>query len=143
MPTVVTEITIPNIDVESVWNVVSELDKYPQTMPNVLSVEFQERSEKTAISSWKVMLNDSELTWIERDSFEPFTRLSFESIEGDLEVFRGEWILEQTGPDVHVRFEVEFDLGIPSLAEVLDPVGADALKENSLSMLTALRNQLS
>lgn len=142
MPKVKTELLMPTSDVETVWDVVSAFDEYPKTMSSVIAVEFQERSESQAVTSWTVSLNDSELSWVERDVFEPHRRISFESIDGDLEVFRGEWLLEPVDGGVSVSFEVEFDLGIPSLAEVLDPIGADALRENSMSMLNAIRDKL-
>ncbi|WFR72068.1 hypothetical protein P9209_26580 [Prescottella defluvii] len=37
-----------------------------------------------------------------------------------------------------IRFETRFDLGIPSLAEILDPVAESTLRNNILRILTAL-----
>ena len=138
MPIVQTTLAIPNVELQAVWQAVSAFDKYPETMESVLSVDFLERSDSTAISSWRVSLNGSELAWIEKDTFEPYGRIVFDSIDGDLEVFRGQWVLSELSAGVSVTFEVEFDLGIPSLAEVLNPVGVQALEENSRSMLLGI-----
>ncbi len=94
--------------------------------------------DTTALSSWRVLLNGSELTWDEKDFFHPPHRIDFDQTEGDLEVFRGSWTLSETADGVNVLLEIEFDLGIPSLAAVLDPVGIQAIHSNSRSMLTAI-----
>ena len=115
----------------------SAFDRYPDTMPDVLSVRFHERDEHVALSTWVVLLNGSELTWTERDEFEPCGRIVFDQTDGDLEVFRGQWVLEPEGDGVVVALDVEFDLGIPSLAPVLDPIGIQAIRKNTQRMLGA------
>ena len=142
MPKIRTERLIPSDDIEKVWQVVSAFDQYPKTMESVVSVEFKERDDQSALTEWTVLLNDSEMSWIERDVFHKPNRIDFESIDGDVEVFRGQWLLERTNNGVSVAFEVEFDLGIPSLAEVLDPIGSEALESNASSMLDAIEDAL-
>jgi ribosome-associated toxin RatA of RatAB toxin-antitoxin module len=138
MPIVRSSIDILHVDVAHVWNVVCDFERHPEYMADVLEVRYLERTAATALSSWRVLLNGSELTWVERDLFTPPSRIDFDQIEGDLELFRGSWSI--AGPDggVRVSLEIEFDLGIPSLAAVLDPVGIQAIHTNSRSMLTAI-----
>jgi ribosome-associated toxin RatA of RatAB toxin-antitoxin module len=131
-------VDIPNVDIEYVWNIVCDFEHHPEYMADVLEIRYLERSPDKALSSWRVLLNGSELTWEEMDFFRPPHRIDFDQTEGDLEVFRGSWTLEPNGTGVTVMLEIEFDLGIPSLAAVLDPVGIQAIHSNSRSMLTAI-----
>lgn len=41
-----------------------------------------------------------------------------------------------------VSLHVDFDIGIPLLAEMLNPVAADALRESAAQMLAALEQRL-
>lgn len=41
-----------------------------------------------------------------------------------------------------VSLHVDFDIGIPLLAQMLNPVAADALRENAAQMLAALERRL-
>jgi ribosome-associated toxin RatA of RatAB toxin-antitoxin module len=108
-------------------------------MPDVLDVTFAERAPTSARSEWRVLLNGTELTWTEHDLFEPERRVVFEQIDGDLEVFRGTWELDEAPGGVEVTLDVEFDLGIPSLSSTLDPIGTRAVASNSHKMLAAIR----
>lgn len=141
MPIVNTAVHIADATLEAVWEVVSAFDRYPALMPDVIEVTFLERSGTEATSAWRVMLNDSEMTWEERDVFIPKSRIEFTQIDGDLEVFRGSWLLTEIDGGVRVSLSLEFDIGIPSLAAVLDPLGIQAIESNSRGMLTAISEQ--
>jgi ribosome-associated toxin RatA of RatAB toxin-antitoxin module len=138
MPVVHTEVEVPGVPLTRVWDAVADFERYPETMRDVLEVRVLSRTERRARSDWRVLLNGSELTWTEDDVFEPEHRIVFDQVEGDLEVFRGEWVLEQRAGLVVVKLAVEFDLGIPSLAPLLDPIGVRAIMVNSRNMLDAI-----
>jgi ribosome-associated toxin RatA of RatAB toxin-antitoxin module len=134
-------VDIADVTLDHVWEVVCEFERYPALMPDVLDVTFLDRDEHKATSAWKVLLNGSEMSWEEVDVFTPRSRIDFDQIDGDLEVFRGSWFLEPVGDGVRVSLSLEFDMGIPSLAAVLDPIGIQAIESNSRSMLNAIREQ--
>jgi len=138
MPTVSTSVDIVGVTLEHVWNTVCDFERHPEYMADVIEVRYLERTAEQALSSWRVLLNGSELSWEERDFFSPPHRIDFDQTEGDLEVFRGAWILSETPEGITVTLNIEFDLGIPSLAAVLDPVGIQAIHSNSRSMLAAI-----
>lgn len=139
MPVVQSSLLIPDVRLQEVWDALAAFDTYSETMPDVLEVVFVDHAGDRATTSWRVLLNGSELTWTERDEFEPYERIVFDQIEGDLEIFRGEWRLRELAEGVEVALDVEFDLGIPSLAPVLDPIGVRAIRANARSMLGAIR----
>lgn len=137
MPVVETSLKIESVSIERVWKVLCDFERYPETMPDVLEVQCY-GDEDPFRSSWKVLLNGSELTWDERDVFFPMERIEFDQIEGDLEVYKGEWRLKDEGDNVIVTLEIEFDIGIPSLADLLNPIGVKAITSNSRQMLEAI-----
>jgi ribosome-associated toxin RatA of RatAB toxin-antitoxin module len=134
---------VPGVSLGDVWRVVSDFEQFPALMPNVLSVEVVGQDGDATITTWRVVLEGSEMTWDERDTFVPNERITFEQVDGDLDVFRGEWTLAERDGGVLVTLTVEFDLGIPSLATVLNPVGVKAIDANSREMLTAIGDRFS
>ncbi len=139
MPTVENTVIIPDVDLETVWDVMCNFETFPALMADVVSVTCFDRDGQTLKSSWVVLLNGSELMWEEQDVLVPHKEIRFHQIEGDLEVWQGVWTITQDGPDVVVNLSVEFDIGIPSLAEILHPIGERAINANTIQMLTAIK----
>jgi uncharacterized membrane protein len=141
MPVVEHSVSIDGVSIQQIWETLIEFTEYPTYMKDVISVAFCERDGIEAVSDWMVLLNGSELTWKERDFFTPMQRIDFEQIEGDIEVWQGYWLLEGQDGAATVSLHVEFDLGIPSLADVLHPIGARAIRANCRHMLSSLRER--
>lgn len=142
MPAVNTSLSLGSLGLKDVWLTLCDFERYPRFMENVLDVTIEQRTDDEIISTWRVLLNGSELTWTERDRLLADHRIVFEQIDGDLEVWKGEWSIQQTGSGLTVHLNVEFDLGIPSLAEVLHPIGERAIRANSLQMLEGIRDRI-
>ncbi|WP_327328172.1 aminotransferase class III-fold pyridoxal phosphate-dependent enzyme [Streptomyces sp. NBC_01210] len=79
--------------------------------------------------------------WTERDVFSPAElTLSFEQLSGDFETFEGSWRCEPagTGAGTVVTFQATFDLGMPPLTAILDPVAESTLRNNVVRILWGL-----
>jgi ribosome-associated toxin RatA of RatAB toxin-antitoxin module len=138
MPLVESRVVIEDANLGSVWDVMRDFEAFPRLMPDVLDVKCFDRDGETLKSAWRVLLNGSELTWVEADQFVDRKEITFYQTEGDLEVWEGTWRLRTEGRAVIVDLTVLFDLGIPSLAHILDPIGIRAIKANSRQMLEAI-----
>ena len=140
MPVVETTMEIKEIDIETLWNNISDFERYPHFMDDVLEVTCRP-DETGTVSSWKVLLNGSELNWVEKDHFYPYEKIVFEQIEGDIDLYKGAWEIDYTEAEktARVTLTIEFDLGIPSLADMLNPMGVKAIKANSYKMLDAIQ----
>ena len=138
MPVVSDEVTIQNVLPSRVWDVLCDFSAFPRTMADVVAVDCMPRAGDRMRSSWRVLLNGSELTWTEDEEFIDGHEIRFNQVEGDLEVWKGTWLITPVGDDVLVSLNVEFDLGIPSLAEMLNPIGIRAIRANSRQMLQAI-----
>ena len=64
--------------------------------------------------------------------------MSFHRLEGDFKEFRGQWRVDQRGADCAVDFTVDFDLGLPALRAVLEPIAAKSLRTNLSAVLRGL-----
>ena len=62
----------------------------------------------------------------------------FEQVDGDLERFVGRWEIDEDGSGSRLTFFAELDLGIPSLAPIVDPVARQALDGNMRTILRGL-----
>jgi hypothetical protein len=111
-------------------------------MEHVLAIDILEDDGRRLISSWVVLFNGNELRWIEQDLIDDLRcRVDFAQVEGDLEAWSGH--VEVFGDSsCSVRYTVNFDLGVPALAELLDPLGKKAIEENCRQILESIATTL-
>ncbi|MFD0266173.1 type II toxin-antitoxin system RatA family toxin [Streptomyces sp. NPDC127106] len=130
--------------VEETWRAVTRLEDYAAYMENVESVTVQGEEHGKRRSEWSVLLKGSVLEWVEWDELDDATRtMTFQQISGDLDRFTGYWRVDpQDGDASLVTFSVDFEIGIPLLADMLNPVATKALRENSEQMLRAIERRL-
>ncbi|MCX5071308.1 type II toxin-antitoxin system RatA family toxin [Streptomyces sp. NPDC060334] len=127
------------------WRAVTRLEDYADYMENVESVTVLGASESGArTSEWSVLLKGSVLEWVEEDELDEANRvMSFSQVSGDLDEFTGYWRVDDRGDGTSVVvFSVDFEIGIPLLADMLNPVAAKALRENSEHMLRAIERRI-
>lgn len=140
------EISLPiNAPASETWEAVKRLEDYANFMENVESVTMTgTRADGVRTSDWSVLLKGSLLQWTEEDTLDEERRImSFTQISGDLDEFAGYWKVDDAGDGSSiVSFVVDFDLGLPLLADMLDPVAAKAVRENSEHMLRAIERRL-
>jgi ribosome-associated toxin RatA of RatAB toxin-antitoxin module len=123
---------------DEVFAAVTNVGGFPALCNDVREVLVSE-VDGTLHSAWKVKFRGGMLEWTEQDEPDPATRtMSFRRIEGDFKEFQGQWHVEQTGPDATIDFTVRFDLGIPALGPVLEPIAAKSLRSNLSSVLVGL-----
>jgi ribosome-associated toxin RatA of RatAB toxin-antitoxin module len=114
-------------------------------MASVDSVEILDQpDERHRTTAWSVRLKGSVLRWTEAELIDHAARrFDFEQLSGDLDEFVGHWAVHPApGGGSRVELHVTFDIGIPLLAEMLNPVAADALRESAAQMLESLEQRL-
>lgn len=127
---------VVDADPDEVYRQLSNFPSYVGLAPSVRSVEM---SEDNSVSRWEVTFRDGVLRWAEADRYDPVARrLEFEQIDGDLEVFEGVWAVVADDRGAHVSFTAAIDLGLPGLAEFLEPVAQQALLENIAELIASL-----
>src|SRR5690606_28850240 len=94
--------------------------------------------EGYTVTAWDVAVMGRAFRWTERDEFDDAARvIRYRQLSGDLAEFKGEWRFEDTDDGVRVVLSVEFELGIPMLAALLNPVLIKAVESNADQLLPA------
>ncbi len=121
------------------YKLVSAFEEYPRLCDAVVSVDVVESGDGFLVSAWEVHFRRGILRWTERAQFDPAAqRITFSAVEGDVDEFTGHWLIEEQDGGSIVEFLVDFDIGIPTLEHILDPIAEEALFDNMQSILRSL-----
>ncbi len=124
----------------TVYELAKEQERFPEFMPDVETVVVLERHADRVVTRWKTLVEDAPIEWTENDRFDDQRlRIDYALIEGDLDTFEGAWTFEQDGDVTRVVLSVEYDFGVPTLAELIGPTLEKKVRENSDMMLAALK----
>ncbi|MFJ8588349.1 type II toxin-antitoxin system RatA family toxin [Streptomyces sp. NPDC093595] len=122
-----------------VWAAVLDCEAFPTYMAEVVDVRLSRVEGNHRTAHWTVLLKGSELEWEEEEVIdEEARRIDFSQIDGDLERFSGYWRVGEEDARTVVELHVDFDIGIPLMADMLNPVAARALEDNSRAILAGL-----
>jgi coenzyme Q-binding protein COQ10 len=141
MPYVESRIAI-GAPARAVYELAKDQERFPEFMPDVETVKVLERLPDRVISRWKTLVEEAPIEWTEEDRFDDDgLRIDYALLEGDLDTFQGAWTFEERDGLTHVLLTVEYDFGVPTLAELIGPTLQKKVLENSEMMLKALKAQ--
>ena len=147
MPYVETKIVIA-APARHVYELAKDQERFPEFMPDVDSIVVLERHPDRAITHWKTLVEDAPIEWTEEDLFDDERCvINYKLLEGDLDTFEGSWtFLGSSTPSGNavttlVTLGVEYDFGVPTLAELIGPTLEKKVRENSEMMLAALKRE--
>ncbi|GAC1305405.1 MAG: hypothetical protein NVSMB19_16830 [Vulcanimicrobiaceae bacterium] len=125
-----------------VYELAKDQERFPEFMPDVELVTVLERHAGRTISKWKTLVEEAPIEWIEEDLFDDSElRVDYKLLEGDLDTFQGAWTFEERDGGTFVSLDVEYDFGVPTLAELIGPTLDKKVRENSAMMLAALKGE--
>ncbi len=141
MPYVETSIVVA-APARAVYELAKDQERFPQFMPDVETVRVLERHSDRAVSRWKTLVEEAPIEWTEEDLFDDEAlRIDYKLLEGDLDKFEGAWTFEERDGLTHVVLGVDYDFGVPTLAELIGPTLERKVRENSEMMLAALKSE--
>lgn len=122
---------------EEVYATLCDFSSYREHSDAVREVTLSNKDDdQNAMSSWEVNFRKGILRWTERDIFFPDRlMIEFEQVDGDPECFSGSWAVSPSKNGCQVCFTAEFDMGIPSLSDIIEPIAEQALSHNVRSIL--------
>lgn len=140
MKTVSMRVRVPGTDPRRAYDQICDFARYPELTDAVEEVVVSPPdADGSVVSEWLVHFRTGMLKWTERDVFEPGRRVvSFVQLSGDFEVFEGQWRVEERDGGSEICLDASFDLGIPTLAELLDPVAEASFRANILRILSGI-----
>jgi coenzyme Q-binding protein COQ10 len=141
MPYVETTIEI-KAPAKRIYELAKDMESYPDFMPDVETVKILERNGNRTVTRWKTLVEEAPIEWTEVDIFDDeHTRIDYRLIEGDLDKFEGMWTFEERNGVTRVVLGVDYDFGVPTLAELIGPILRKKVEENSEMMLQALKDR--
>lgn len=142
MPYVKVEIVVA-APAREVYELAKDQERFPEFMPDVESVTVLERRDDIIITRWKTLVEEAPIEWTEEDRFDDErTRIEYRLTEGDLDKFEGVWTFDEAGDGTtRVVLSVEYDFGVPTLAELIGPTLQRKVQENSEMMLAGLKRE--
>ncbi|WP_055525718.1 SRPBCC family protein [Streptomyces graminilatus] len=149
MREVIVQVVAEERTARQAYELICDFRRYPELTDKVDEVVVHPpEADGSLRSDWSVVFRNGLMRWSELDRFVPETlTVEFEQTKGDFEVFHGSWVCEERDGEVDdegaaavtvVTFRSDFDLGIPSLADILDPVAESTLRDNILRILEGL-----
>ena len=141
MPEVESHIVIA-APARDVYELAKDQERFPEFMPDVESIAIVERDGARIVSRWKTLVEEAPIEWTEEDVFDDAAlRVDYRLLEGDLDKFEGSWTFQDGDGSTHVRLIVDYDFGVPTLAELIGPTLHKKVKENAEMMLAALKRE--
>ena len=142
MRTVCLRLHVPHKPASDVYATLADFERYPELSAAVQNVAVTEVSENLTVSSWEVTFRAGLLRWTEEDTFDPGAlSITFRQLEGDIAVFDGSWQCVDNAPSTpgsEIVFSARLDMGIPSLADALEPIAVRTLTDNIVSIARGL-----
>jgi ribosome-associated toxin RatA of RatAB toxin-antitoxin module len=139
MRTVRLRLHVPHKPASEVYATLADFERYPELCAAVQSVAVTGVSENRTMSRWEVTFRAGLLRWTEEDTFDPGAlSIMFRQLDGDMAVFDGSWKCVDTPQGSEIMFSARLDMGIPSLADALEPIAVRTLIENIASIVRGL-----
>lgn len=130
-------------DRAKIYPILKDMEKYPEFMADLVSVEVIERKDNTTITKWVSNVDGRIIRWTELDVFDDDNmHISYKQIEGDLKNFEGEWILTPVQEGTEIKLTVDFEFGIPMIAPLLNPILKKKVRDNSMNMLKSIKEKM-
>jgi coenzyme Q-binding protein COQ10 len=143
MPQVALDMDI-RAPMDTVWAAVLDIERYPELMTNVVSVTIEEwETPVIRRTEWGMIIKGATLIWRDREVIDHDEHtVRFTQVSGDLKEFEGAWELEELEEALtHVKLRIDFEIGIPLLVGMLNPVAKRALYDNAKEMLDGVDAQ--
>jgi ribosome-associated toxin RatA of RatAB toxin-antitoxin module len=139
MRTVRLRLHVPDRSATGVYAALAGFERYPELCDAVQSVAVTEVSENRTVSRWEVTFRAGLLRWTEEDTFDPAAlTITFRQLEGDIALFDGAWECVDAADGSQVVFSARLDMGIPSLADALEPIAVRTMIDNIVAIVRGL-----
>lgn len=127
--------------VSVVYSLAKDVERFPEIMPDVESVEVLSREGNRTVTRWVGIIRqfNRKLKWEERDEWNDDDRTCvFEQTEGDFTVYQGSWRFAEEDGATAAELAIEFELHVPLVGSLIRSVVAKLMKANCEGMLAAL-----
>lgn len=130
-------------DPAEAYAIAKKMEEYPKFMENLEHVIVVERGAGYTITDWLAKVDGRDFKWQEKDQFDDVNlTITYKQTAGDLKKFEGQWSFVRQGDITRITLTVDFEMGIPVLASLLNPILKKKVKSNSDAMLEAIKKKV-
>ena len=130
---------VPHKSANDVYATLADFERYPELSDAVRSVAITEVSDNVTVSRWEVTFRAGLLRWTEEDTFDPDAlSITFRQLDGDVAIFDGSWRCSDAAQGSEIVFAARLDMGIPSLADALEPIAVRTMTDNIVAIARGL-----
>ncbi|MCL4439326.1 MAG: aromatase/cyclase [Firmicutes bacterium] len=130
-------------DAREAYEIAKNMEEYPKFMENLENLTVVERGEGYTITDWLAKVDGRDFKWQERDVFDDENlTITYKQTAGDLKKFEGQWTFDKEEDGTKITLTVDFEMGIPVLAGLLNPILKKKVKSNSDAMLEAIKRKV-
>ena len=143
MPTVESEIIIER-PVAEVYALAQDIERFPEFMADVQSVEILEDDLPRRVSRWTGVIKEFNRTieWTEEDYWDDKDHVcTFAQLEGDFSQYRGCWTFSEVPEGTKMQIEVEYGYNIPLIGALIKNLLRKKMQQNTDAMLAALKQK--
>jgi len=141
-----TSITVGRIMHAKKWKVVRLMTKvweFPSFIPCVKEVSVIEKSLHSLKTKWRIELDGVPISWVEEDILAlKDNMISFSSIEGDMQAFKGEWSFKDHPQGTEVTANVYLRVDIPAIKDFTETYVKRLLLRNFEAILEGIEQRL-
>lgn len=128
------------------WKVIRMLTRvhdFPNFVPSVKEAVVLKKEGYKLTTRWRVQLDGVPVSWIEEDILQlNKNRITFRAIEGDLQEFRGEWLLSEHREGTKISVEIFVRVGIPAIKDFADAYIRKLVTMNFEAILSGLERRV-
>lgn len=143
MPTVESEIVIER-PVAEVYALAQDIERFPEFMADVQSVEILEDDLPRRVSRWTGVIKEFNRTveWTEEDYWDDAAHVcTFTQLEGDFSEYSGRWEFTEVPEGTRMRLEVNYDYNVPLIGALIKNLLRKKMQQNTDAMLAALKEE--
>ncbi len=143
MPVIHSEITV-NTPVDVIYSLAKQVEKFPEIMPDVESVEVLERDGPNTLTHWVGSIKQFNRTiqWTEEDEWDDDNHTcEFRLREGDLDKYEGTWKFEEVPGATRVCLDLEYEYNVPLIGAIIKGLVRKLMQQNCDQMLAALKQE--
>ncbi|MBP8952255.1 MAG: SRPBCC family protein [Armatimonadetes bacterium] len=141
MPTVNADIAVA-APVDRVYQIARDIEKFPEFMDDVESVEILEQTPEKQVSKWGSIIKEFNrtITWTEADYWDDAARTCrWEQLEGDFTRYEGEWQFVSDGEGTIARLTIDYEYTVPLIGALIQGLLLKKMQANVQSMLEAIK----
>lgn len=140
MPKIETEIVIP-APLETVYAIAKDIEKFPEFLPDVESVQILERTDGGFTSAWVGVVEKlhRKLKWVELDEWDDAAHVcTFHTLSGDWDKYDGVWSFAAQGDGTLMRMQLDCDINVPMIGAIIKGLIGKLAKANVDNMFEGI-----